>query len=69
MTDMHTRPKGAAARCSPHLHYIDRVCCEPQKGLGVKTDSLTVTRNMTLNLIHGPFMQKILRLTKFVQLG
>jgi len=69
MTDMHARQKGAATRYSTHFHYIDRVCFQPQKGLGAKTESLTVTHNMTLNLTHSPFIQKILRPTKSVQLG
>jgi hypothetical protein len=68
MTDMHASQKGAATRYSTHFHYIDRVWCQPQKGLGAKTGSMTVTRNMTLNLTHSPFKQKTLRPTEPVQL-
>jgi len=64
MTDMHARQ----TRYNTHVQYIDRACCQPQKGLGAKTGSLTVTRNMTLNLTRRPFVQKILRPTKSVQL-
>jgi hypothetical protein len=66
---MHARQKGAATRYRTHVQYTDGACCQPQKGLGAKTGSLTVTRNTTLSLTRSPFMQKILRPTKSVQLG